>query len=82
MSSECTRGACAACTVTRETAADRPTVIDVHTDPNVPPLPPHISFEQARAFLASMLKGDSDALSVMKASAREMMEAWFPGTRK
>ncbi len=29
-------------------SADRPVVLDARTDPNVPPLPPHISFEQAK----------------------------------
>ncbi|MGH9327046.1 MAG: hypothetical protein ACRD2B_10245 [Terriglobia bacterium] len=29
-------------------AADRPAVIDAITDPDVPPLPPHITFNQAR----------------------------------
>ncbi len=33
-------------------------MIDVLTDPEVPPLPPHISFEQARAFASSALHGD------------------------
>ena len=30
-------------------AADRPTVLDVHTDPNFPPIPPHATFEQVKA---------------------------------
>jgi pyruvate dehydrogenase (quinone) len=28
--------------------SDRPVVIDALTDPEVPPLPPHITFQQAR----------------------------------
>ena len=32
----------------RALAADRPTVLDVHTDPNVPPIPPHATFEQMK----------------------------------
>jgi len=28
-------------------AADRPVVLEVKTDPEVPPLPPHITFKQA-----------------------------------
>ncbi|HEV8054444.1 MAG TPA: thiamine pyrophosphate-requiring protein, partial [Candidatus Limnocylindrales bacterium] len=31
-------------------AADRPCVLDFVTDPEVPPLPPHITFEQAKMF--------------------------------
>ena len=30
-------------------AADRPTVLDVHCDPDVPPIPPHATFEQAKS---------------------------------
>src|SRR5688572_29338941 len=30
--------------------ADRPVVIEAHTDPEVPPIPPHITFEQAKNF--------------------------------
>ena len=37
-------------------SADRPVVIDAVVDPDVPPLPPHISLEQSKAFLMSMLK--------------------------
>jgi pyruvate dehydrogenase (quinone) len=38
-------------------AAGRPALLDVLTDPEVPPLPPHVSFEQAKHF-ASALRGD------------------------
>ncbi len=36
--------------------SDRPVVIDAHTDPNVAPLPPHITFDQAQAYLSSWSK--------------------------
>ncbi|HKU59091.1 MAG TPA: thiamine pyrophosphate-requiring protein [Gaiellaceae bacterium] len=39
--------------------ADRPFVIDAVTDPEVPPLPPHITLEQARAFMSAVRGGDS-----------------------
>src|SRR6201999_1739055 len=35
-------------------AADRPTVLEVKTDPNVPPLPPHITLKEAKGFLSAM----------------------------
>jgi len=57
-------------------AADRPTVIDAKTDPNVPPLPPHISFEQARAYLSSIVKGDPDAMAMIKQTAKDLVGAW------
>jgi pyruvate dehydrogenase (quinone) len=39
-------------------AAGRPAVIDVVTDPEVPPLPPHVGFEQAKGFASAVLRGD------------------------
>ncbi|MGZ5026703.1 MAG: thiamine pyrophosphate-requiring protein, partial [Methylobacter sp.] len=42
----------------RALSADRPVVLEVYTDPNVPPLPPHITFDQARAYASAILLGD------------------------
>src|SRR5204863_69314 len=39
-------------------AADRPFVIDAVVDPEVPPLPPHITLEQARNFISALRGGD------------------------
>ncbi|HET9124550.1 MAG TPA: thiamine pyrophosphate-requiring protein, partial [Solirubrobacteraceae bacterium] len=39
-------------------AADRPVLIEAITDPEVPPLPPHITVEQAKNFMYSLLGGD------------------------
>jgi pyruvate dehydrogenase (quinone) len=62
-------------------AADRPTVIDAHTDPDVPPLPPHITFEQARAYLSSIMHGDPDTMGIVQQSAKQLVSSWLPGTR-
>jgi pyruvate dehydrogenase (quinone) len=53
--------------------ADRPVVYEAITDPNVPPLPPHITLEQAKAFMFSMMKGDKDRVGMMKQSAKAMV---------
>src|ERR1700761_1730373 len=42
--------------------ADRPTLIEVKTDPNVPPLPPHITLKEAKGFLSAVSKGDAGLL--------------------
>jgi pyruvate dehydrogenase (quinone) len=39
-------------------AAGRPVLYEAVTDPEVPPLPPHIKLEQATALAKSLLKGD------------------------
>lgn len=46
--------------------ADRPTVLEVITDPDVPPLPPHISFEMMVKYGETLLKGDPDELHIIK----------------
>ena len=47
-------------------AADRPVVLDVVTDKNVPPLPAHISFDQAKGVAEAILHRDPDALKVVE----------------
>ena len=42
-------------------ASDRPVVYEAITDPQVPPLPPHITLEQARALMSALRKGDPNA---------------------
>jgi pyruvate dehydrogenase (quinone) len=58
-------------------AADRPCVVEFYTDPNVPPLPPHITLAQARAFMGSMY-GEPERGSVIKNTAREVVSALMP----
>ncbi|HXU52043.1 MAG TPA: thiamine pyrophosphate-requiring protein [Casimicrobiaceae bacterium] len=53
-------------------AADRPALLEIVTDPDVPPLPPHITFKQARAYAESIVKGDPDAKGIMRASIKEL----------
>src|SRR5581483_9652941 len=42
----------------RAFASDRPVVFEAITDPNVPTLPPHITFKEARNFASALLKWD------------------------
>ncbi|NTU78014.1 MAG: thiamine pyrophosphate-requiring protein [Chloroflexales bacterium] len=60
-------------------SADRPVVIDAHVDPEVPPLPPHISLEQARAYATSILKGDPNRVQAITQSVKELADTWLPG---
>jgi pyruvate dehydrogenase (quinone) len=55
-------------------AADRPFVIEAITDPEVPPLPPHIRFEQAKGFATSLAKGGSDRGEMIKQSLKGKLE--------
>ncbi len=59
-------------------AADRPCVLDFVTDPEVPPLPPHITFEQARMFALSVVKGDPGRRAMIEQSFKDKLEEFLP----
>ncbi len=58
----------------RALAADRPVLIDVVTDPEVPPLPPHIRMEHARGFARALLHGDPESGRIARQSLREKVK--------
>ncbi len=60
-------------------AADRPVLIEAITDPSVPPLPPHITIEQAKSFMYALLGGDPDARQMITQSAKQKLEEFLPG---
>jgi pyruvate dehydrogenase (quinone) len=59
-------------------SADRPFVLEAVTDPSVPPLPPHITVQQAKQFVAAMVKGDPDAGDVIRRSFSDLVESYLP----
>jgi pyruvate dehydrogenase (quinone) len=59
--------------------ADRPTVVEVVTDPNVPPLPPHVSPKQAEAYAKALAHGDPSGIKTVIATAKEWWDGLFPG---
>ncbi|QWV93456.1 thiamine pyrophosphate-requiring protein [Geomonas oryzisoli] len=63
-------------------SANRPVVIDARCDPDVPPLPPHITFEQAKGFLSSLFKGDPNLGGIMTQSAKQMMSTLLTRSEK
>lgn len=60
-------------------AARRPVVLEVKTDPNVPPLPPHINLTQAKNFMFMLAKGDPEEGSLLKDTARQVLHKILPG---
>jgi pyruvate dehydrogenase (quinone) len=60
-------------------SADRPFVIDAVVDPNVPPLPPHITVEQARHLMHALRKGDPNARGIMSESLKQKVLEFLPG---
>ncbi len=63
-------------------AADRPVVIEFKTDPEVPPLPPHITLEQAKKFTTTIIKGDPEQASMIAGAVRQMLSSVLPGGGK
>ncbi len=59
-------------------SADRPVLLEMVTDPKVPPAPPHVTAKQMRAYGQALLKGDKDGLALVLASAREWWSGLFP----
>ncbi|MDA9411859.1 thiamine pyrophosphate-requiring protein [Bradyrhizobium sp. CCBAU 45384] len=59
-------------------AADRPVILEAFTDPNVPPLPPHITLKDAKNFV-SMIPSEPELGSVLKNSAKELLANVLPG---
>ncbi|ROM67474.1 thiamine pyrophosphate-requiring protein [Pseudomonas brassicacearum] len=63
-------------------AAGRPVLIEFRTDPDVPPLPPHIKLEQAKKFASTLLQGDPNERGIVVETAKQVLGALLPGHRK
>lgn len=59
-------------------ASEVPVLIEFKTDPNVPPLPPHISLDQAKKFATTLLKGDPDQSGMLLQTAKQVLGAVLP----
>lgn len=59
-------------------ASDRPTVLDVHCDPNVPPIPPHVTYEQMKDAAQAMLAGDQNRWQVLKQGIKVKAQELLP----
>jgi pyruvate dehydrogenase (quinone) len=54
-------------------------VLEIKSDPEVLPLPPHITLQQAKNFSIALAKGDPDEVGVIRGTARQMLETVLPG---
>ncbi len=59
-------------------ASQKPVLVDVLSDPNVPPLPPHITFKQMKAFTSALTKGDTDFWGMIKQTYKDVVENYLP----
>jgi pyruvate dehydrogenase (quinone) len=65
----------------RVLAADRPAVLDVYCDPEVPPIPPHATWEQAESAAQALLKGDPEAMHLVVQGLKTKVQEFLPGRR-
>jgi pyruvate dehydrogenase (quinone) len=56
-------------------------VFEAVTDPNVAPIPPHISLEQTKKFVSSVVKGDAQALGCLKQIVRDIAAGFVPAKK-
>src|SRR4051812_23096773 len=61
--------------------ADRPCVVEFRTDPSVPPIPPHASWDQIEKALESIVRGDSDRMGVIKEGVKSKVQEFLPGSK-
>ena len=54
-------------------SSERPIVLDILTDPNVPIVPPHMDMAQLAKFSKAMLKGDPEQTGIIRQTIREVM---------
>lgn len=60
-------------------AADRPVVIDAMTDPEEPPIPPHVTFAQMQAMAKSFALAPKEGFPAAVEAVREFAEELLPG---
>ncbi|OYN77493.1 thiamine pyrophosphate-requiring protein [Mycolicibacterium sphagni] len=65
----------------RALSAQRPTVLDVRCDPDVPPIPPHATFAQAKSLVNAVLGGDQDARGFIKQGVKQKAQQYLPGEK-
>ncbi len=59
--------------------ADRPALVEVVTDPNVPPMPPHVTAKQARAYAKAIAHRDPQSVQTIIATAKDWWDGVFAG---
>jgi pyruvate dehydrogenase (quinone) len=66
----------------RALAADRPCLVEFVTDPAVPPIPPHATWDQMEKAAESIVRGDSDRWDVVKEGVKSKVQEFLPGDHR
>ena len=59
-------------------ASRRPALLDVHCDPEVPPIPPHATFDQIKFATEAVLKGDPAAWHLIMQGLKTKLQEALP----
>jgi pyruvate dehydrogenase (quinone) len=62
-------------------SADRPTVLDIRCDPDVPPIPPHATFEQVKSLVSAVRHGDENTWGFVKQGLKQKVQQFLPGDK-
>jgi pyruvate dehydrogenase (quinone) len=63
----------------RAFAADCPVLVEAMTDPEVPPLPPHITLKNAKALVSTVWSGDPASAHMLRQTIRDALAPILPG---
>lgn len=69
------RGDDCATAIEQAFAADKPVLIEAVTDPEMPPIPPHVPFKQVKAYLQALRKEDASGRDALRAT----LSQWWAG---
>ncbi|HVV04490.1 MAG TPA: thiamine pyrophosphate-requiring protein [Puia sp.] len=58
--------------------APRPAVLEVLTDPNVPTIPPHVTFDEMKKFARALLTGDPEETGIIRSTFKEVVQEIIP----
>ncbi|HEU0285475.1 MAG TPA: thiamine pyrophosphate-dependent enzyme [Nocardioidaceae bacterium] len=59
--------------------ADRPYLLDIHCDPDIPPIPPHATLDQMTNVAKALMKGDTSRWGVVKEGIKTKAQEVLPG---
>ena len=53
-------------------------MLDVRCDPDVPPIPPHATYDQAKSLVEAVIGGDEDAKGFIKQGVKQKLQQYLP----
>jgi pyruvate dehydrogenase (quinone) len=78
----CAEPDCVAAVWEEALECDRPVVLEFKTDPEVPPIPPHITLKSAKNFMSTMLSGDPNQGAMIAGTMRQQLSGILPESKK